>query len=336
MMHSIPAAGARPPGEPPGAPPSAGAQPLTPQQRTVLERLITRIVALSQAQRAEVWAGMKHDLGIKNDQPLLSRHFPAAEQNLNQRLNGAQERHAVRQTLQQLTELLQHGNNRQAVSDYIRSQFGQTVLSQLTHEQIKSVLTLLQNNQLEIPQPQQRPATDRPMQPAEHNALNQLVGKLAAATGESSKLIWQSMLELTGVKGGETLPARHYTLLTTWLTARLTLAQQPAPTLQTIQTVLKQPLESSEWREITEYAEQRHQATPQTVLTAPQVQDILNHLFLRRLERATSSAPVQPEHVQPIWAPFVPVIEQLKTLSNRPALGLVALLLFIALMWILF
>lgn len=336
MMHSIPAAGARPPGEPPGSPPSAGAQPLTPQQRTVLERLITRIVALSQAQSAEVWAGMKHDIGIKNDQPLLSRHFPAAEQNLNQRLSGAQERHAIRQTLQQLTELLQHGNNRQAVSDYIRSQFGQTVLSQLTHEQLKSVLTLLQNNQLEIPQPQQRPAADRPMQPAEHNALNQLVVKLSAATGESGKLIWQSMLELTGVKGGETIPARHYTLLTTWLTARLTLAQQPAPTLQTIQAALKQPLESSEWREISDYAEQRHQATPQTVLTAPQVQDILNHLFLRRLERAAHNAPAQPEHIQPVWAPFVPVIEQLKTLSNCPALGLVALLLFIALMWILF
>ena len=30
---------------------------------------------------------MKHDLGVKkSDTPLQSRHFPAAEQNLNQRL----------------------------------------------------------------------------------------------------------------------------------------------------------------------------------------------------------------------------------------------------------
>ena len=40
-----------------------------------------------------------------------------------------------------------------------------------------------------IPQPQQREATDRPLLPAEHNALKQLVTKLAAATGEPSNQI---------------------------------------------------------------------------------------------------------------------------------------------------
>ncbi|CCK03426.1 Cell division protein [Cronobacter sakazakii 701] len=172
----------------------------------MLERLITRLVALTQQQSAEVWAGMKHDLGLKSDAPLLSRHFPAAEQNLNQRLGQAQQTHTQRQVLSQLTELLNVGNNRQAVSDYIRQQFGHTALNQLSGEQLKSVLTLLQNAQLNIPQPQQRPATDRPMQPAEHNTLNQQVTKLAAATGESPKLIWQSMLELSGVKSGELIP----------------------------------------------------------------------------------------------------------------------------------
>ncbi|EYI47588.1 flagella biosynthesis regulator, partial [Salmonella enterica subsp. enterica serovar Heidelberg str. N29341] len=75
--------------------------------------------------------------------------------------------------------------------DFIRQQYGQTALSQLTPDQLKNVLTLLQQGQLSIPQPQQRPATDRPLLPAEHNTLNQLVTKLAAATGESNKLIWQ-------------------------------------------------------------------------------------------------------------------------------------------------
>lgn len=118
---------------------------------------------------------------------------------MNQRLEVAQQNHANRQVLSQLTELLSQGNNRQAVSDFIRQQYGQTALSQLTPEQLKNVLTLLQQGQL-IPQPQQRPATDRPLLPAEHNTLNQLVTKLAAATGESGKMIWQSMLELSGVK----------------------------------------------------------------------------------------------------------------------------------------
>jgi hypothetical protein len=196
----------------------------------VLERLITRLIALTSQQNAEVWAGVKHDLGIRNDAPLQSRHFPAAEQNLNQRLNSAQLNHNTRQIIAQLTELLGQGNNRQAASDFIRQQYGQTALSQLTPEQLKTVLTLLQTNQLAIPQPQQRPATERPLLPAEHNTLKQMVTKLAAATGEPTKLIWQSMLELSGVKAGEMIPAKQFTHLVTWLQARQTLSTQNAPT----------------------------------------------------------------------------------------------------------
>lgn len=332
-MQPIQGATARPPGEPPSTHSAAGEFPLSTVQRTVLERLITRIVALNQQQSAEVWAGLKHDLGLKSETPLLSRHFPAAEQNLNQRLNHAQTTHGTRQVVQQLSELLSQGNNRQAVSDYIRQNFGQTALSQLTPEQLKSVLTLLQNNQLAIPQPQQRQATDRPLLPAEHNSLNKQVAKLAAATGESSKLIWQSMLELSGVKTGELIPAKHFALLTTWLQARQTLSQQNTPTLHTIQAALKQPLEPAEWKEITDYSQQRFQATPQTLLTTAQVQDILNQVFLKRAERQPSALEVH--HIQPIaspiWAPF---IDPLKAISARPGLALIALVVVMLLLWI--
>ncbi|HCB26797.1 MAG TPA: flagella biosynthesis regulator Flk, partial [Citrobacter freundii] len=146
-MQPISGTPARPPGEGQNAPSAAGEQPLSTQQRTVLERLITRLISLTQQQSAEVWAGMKHDLGVKSDTPLQSRHFPAAEQNLNQRLGVAQQNHVNRQVLSQLTELLSQGNNRQAVSDFIRQQYGQTALSQLTPEQLKNVLTLLQQGQ---------------------------------------------------------------------------------------------------------------------------------------------------------------------------------------------
>ncbi|HKM98669.1 MAG TPA: flagella biosynthesis regulator Flk [Buttiauxella sp.] len=332
-MQPIQGVTARPPGEPPSTPSAAGELPLSSQQRTVLERLVTRLVALNQQQSAEVWAGLKHDLGLKSETPLLSRHFPAAEQNLNQRLNNAQTTHATRQVVQQLSELLPQGNNRQAVSDYIRQQFGQTALSQLTPEQLKSVLTLLQNNQLAIPQPQQRQATDRPLLPAEHNALNKQVAKLTAATGESGKLIWQSMLELSGVKTGDLIPAKHFTLLTTWLQARQTLSQQHSPTLHTLQAALKQPLEPAEWQEMTDYSLQRFQATPQTLLTNSQVQDILNQVFLKRAERqpaALETHNIQPI-ANPIWAPF---IEPMKVVSARPGMALVALVVVMALLWI--
>lgn len=332
MMQPISGTPARPPGEGQTAPSVAGEQPLSTQQRTVLERLITRLISLTQQQSAEVWAGMKHDLGVKSDTPLLSRHFPAAEQNLTQRLSVAQQNHANRQVLSQLTELLSQGNNRQAVSDFIRQQYGQTALSQLTPEQLKNVLTLLQQGQLSIPQPQQRPATDRPLLPAEHNTLNQLVTKLAAATGESGKLIWQSMLELSGVKSGELIPAKQFTHLVTWLQARQTLSNQSAPTLQTLQAALKLPLEPNEFTALRDYAQQTYQALPHTILTTAQVQDLLNQVFLRRVARERELT--EPHHIQPIYSPFAPLIETIKSVTARPGLIFIALAVAFILFWL--
>ncbi|WP_330984611.1 MULTISPECIES: flagella biosynthesis regulator Flk [Enterobacterales] len=331
MTQPISGLPARPPGEG-TATNTIGEQPLSTQQRTVLERLITRLVALTSQQSAGVWAAMKHDLGLKNDAQLLSKHFPAAEQNLNQRLESAQQTHTVRQVVAQLTELLSQGNNRQAVSDYIRQQYGQTALSQLTPDQLKNVLQLLQSNQLDIPQPQQRPGTTRPLQPAEHNTLNQMVNKVAASTGESSKIIWQSMLELSGVKTGELIPAKHFNQLMTWLQARQTLSDQKAPTLNSLQAALKQPMEPQEFSALRDYAQQNWQATPQTILTPAQVQDLLNQVFLKRVERSQDTLDIS--HIQPIYSPFTPFIENLKAMSARPGLMLVMLLVVIFLLWI--
>jgi len=96
MMQPIQGAPVRPPGHDPISPANiAGEQPLSTQQRTVLERLITRLIALTQQQGAEVWAGVKNDLGLKSDAPLLSKHFPAAEQSLSQRLETATQNHGI-------------------------------------------------------------------------------------------------------------------------------------------------------------------------------------------------------------------------------------------------
>ena len=326
-----------PPGQPPGQgdnlPSGAGNQPLSSQQRTSLESLMTKVTSLTQQQRAELWAGIRHDIGLSGDSPLLSRHFPAAEHNLAQRLLAAQKSHSARQLLAQLGEYLRLGNNRQAVTDYIRHNFGQTPLNQLSPEQLKTILTLLQEGKMVIPQPQQREATDRPLLPAEHNALKQLVTKLAAATGEPSKQIWQSMLELSGVKDGELIPAKLFNHLVTWLQARQTLSTQSAPTLHTVQAALKQPLEPHEFEAIRDYAQQNWQATPQTVLTTAQVQDVLNQIFVRRAER--EGGVPEARNIQPIYSPlFAPVVETFRTLSARPGLLFIALLIALAIFWL--
>lgn len=291
------------PQKPPGAAPSPVESQLSPQQRTILERLITRIVALNTQQNAEVWAGLKHDLGIKNDAPLLPENFADAEQNLNQRLTQAQTTLATRQMVQQLTELLPQGNNRQAVSDFIRLEFGQTALSQLSETQLKSVLTLLQQNQLNIPIPQQRPVTDRALLPAEHHSLNQLVIKLAATSGEPGKHIWETMLELVGVKYGEPIPARFFAPLSGWLQARQAITLQSSISLNSLQAGLKQPLTTAEWQTLSDYCQRRFHAGPHTPLTALQAQEVVNHIFLTRANRPVEVVDVQG--IQPVLGPII-------------------------------
>ncbi|MDO6405072.1 flagella biosynthesis regulator Flk [Pantoea phytobeneficialis] len=316
----------------PGGP--AGEQPLSPAQRTTLERLIVRIMSLSTLKAPELWAGVRHEVGVKNDAELQSRHFPAAEQHLNSRLTQVQDSHATRQLLQQLLEKLPQGNNRQAVSDFIRQQFNQTVLSALSPDQLRQVLTMLQNGQMAIPQPQQTRSSDRTLLPAEHQALNQQVTRLAASTGESPVKVLEDVLKLVNLKSGDPIPSRHFPLLTQYLQVRQTLSQQSAPTLHMLESSLKQPLTPSEQRLLEDYSQQRFQATPQMVLTPAQTQDLLNLLFSRRAEKNLEQPLAGSElHPQPIWAPWVSQLPA--PLAQRPALTLsLALVVFIFLLWV--
>ena len=54
-----PIAGERPPS--PGKTAATDDQPLSPAQRTTLEKLIVKIMTLSPAKSAEIWATLRHD-----------------------------------------------------------------------------------------------------------------------------------------------------------------------------------------------------------------------------------------------------------------------------------
>ncbi|END3795085.1 flagella biosynthesis regulator Flk [Escherichia albertii] len=317
-----------PPGQLPDRENSAGSQPLSSLQRTALESLMTKVTSLTQQQRAELWAGIKHDIGLPGDSPLLSRHFPAEEHNLAQRLLAAQKSYSARRLLAQLGEYLRLGNNRQAVTDYIRNNFGQTPLNQLSPEQLKTILNLLQEGKMVIPQPQQRQATDRPLLPAEHNTLKQLVTKLAAATGEPSKQIWQSMLELSGVKDGELIPAKLFNHLVTWLQARQSLSQQNTPTLESLQMALKKPLDTNELAALSAYIEQKYGLSAQSVLSSVQAEDILNQLYQRRVKG------IEPRDIQPLLNPFPPLMNTLQNMVTRPSVWILLVAILIMLVWL--
>ena len=290
-------------------------------------------MSLSTLKAPELWAGVRHEVGVKSEAELQSRHFPAAEQHLNGRLTQVQNSLATRQLLQQLLEKLPQGNNRQAVSDFIRQRFGHTVLSQLSPPQLQQVLNLLQTGGLTIPQPQQTATSDRPLLPAEHQSLQQQVTKLSAATGEAPAKIWQTLFDLAGVKTNDPLPARHFQLLNQFLQVKVALSPQNAPTLNNLLAALKQPADEQELQQMNDYCQTRFNCGANAPLTHPQMSDAIHQLFARRLEKAGQAQPIAspPVEPQPLLNPLIAALPlPLQKALSKPAVALILLLLTLA------
>ncbi|PLR34422.1 flagella biosynthesis regulator Flk [Chimaeribacter coloradensis] len=321
-----------------GPTPPGENQPLTSAQRTTLEKLVVKIMALTPMKAAELWATLRHDLHVPNEGEISAGQFPQAEQNLQSRLSSAQESHATRQLLQQLTELLPLGNNRQAVSDFIRQNFGHTVLSQLSHEQLHQVLALIQSGGLTIPPPQQTPVMDRPVLPAEQRSLQQQVARLSAATGEKPAKLWQELFRLAGVSTTDPMPARHFQVITQYLQARHALSQQTSPTLHSLHTALKHPASAEEQQQLTEYAQTQFNAGPATPLTAAQLHDLLGMLFSRRVDRsATSASMVQATPApQPLVSPLIALLPRPLQGAGGVPLLFAACCVVLVILWLLF
>ncbi|GEM_PF-3098952 len=65
------------------------------------------------------------------------------------------------------------------------------------------------------------------------------------------------------------------------------------------------------------------------MLTTAQVQELLNVIFTRRTERENGA--IEVRNIQPIYSPlFAPVVETFKTLSARPGLMFIALIIALA------
>lgn len=359
-----PAANAPPANTARVSPPNgAGDTPLTPAQRTTLERLIVKIMALTPARSVEIWENLRHALSIDANHNVMSRHFSAAQELLQARLDQAQATHGNSQLIQQLTELLPIGNNRQAVSDYIRQYFGHTVLSALDQSQLQQVLSLLNSGELikELPpQPvsgsehlaqsvNQEPETvsqpERILQPAEQRHLKQQILKLSAATGDSTALLWQSLLKLIGLDSDQPIPARYFQSLNQLLQARVALSQQAAPSLSTLFQVIKQPADQMEQQQLTDYCQQTFHLSVHGPLNTQQQEAILEYLFrLRQIQ--PSDSPTEPAHEpMPITRPIMPWLDPL--ISRLPGvfhstpgrllllLGIAIILLSLLWLWLL-
>ncbi|MFC3396234.1 flagella biosynthesis regulator Flk [Brenneria rubrifaciens] len=231
-------------------PSSGGDLPLTPAQRITLENLVLKVAALTTAKANEVWSNVKQDLGLTQTSELQSRHYQPAEQLLQTRLTQIQDNAGRQQLLQRLTDMLPQGNNRQAVSDFIRQQFGHTELGSLSKAQLQQVVTLVQQGQIvqsttsaNVSQTALS-ASDRPLLPTEQNSLNQWVNRLAAQTGEQPGKIWTTLMTMQNLKAGDAIPLKNLQLLTQFLQTQVAL-QQTSTLLQTSSSLPQSPAQAN-------------------------------------------------------------------------------------------
>lgn len=136
------------------------------------------------------------------------------------------------------------------------------------------------------------------------------------------------MLELSGVKDGELIPAKLFNHLVTWLQARQTLSQQNTPTLESLQMTLKQPLDASELAALSAYIQQKYGLSAQSSLSSAQAEDILNQLYQRRVKG------IDPRDMQPLLNPFPPMMDTLQNMATRPALWILLVAIILMLVWL--
>jgi hypothetical protein len=266
-------------------PPGSGEPPLTTQQRTALERLITRLVALTSQQNAEVWACVKHDLSLKNDAPLLASHFAAAEHSLNQRLILAQQNHHRRQILAQLSELLNQATiARRSAIIFV----SMTVKPPCMPCPSRSWRMFCSSCKAASSRFLSRSSAANASSAAARGA--QHAQSAGDQTRRGHRRVQQAYLAIhAGAKRRQERradPGDPLHSLSYWLHARQTLSSQAAPTLTSLQAALKQPLEAAEWQRVMDFAQTHWHATAQTPLSAAQLLTLLNKIFVLRVARA--------------------------------------------------
>lgn len=284
-------------------------RPLSSHQHSVLEGLITRIVALNHGSHAEVWLMLKNSLGIKNDYPLLSSNFPAAEKFLSQRLETLN----IRQLTHQIENLLPAGDNRQRVDDFIQQSFNLRKLDQLDYAQLRQVFLFLQNSPSTTVQPQRW--VTQLLLPAQAKELNTQIFKLATVTGKSEKIIRASMCNILGVKSSEQIKAKDYPFIISWLQVQQKLSLHSNITFLVLKDTLRQVFEPSEWNTFINEVQLRLQETPQAILTPAQVESLLHKAFVFQRQQKVPSI---NNFVQLQYNPLVTMFtEPMKVLKSK-------------------
>ncbi len=319
---------------------SLGEAPMSQTQRATLSHLVQTLLLVSSLKPEEIWAAIYHQAGVKNEGELLSRHFLAAEQLLNQHIEQAEISHTCRQLLQQITSWFSVNNHRQAVESFIQQQFGHSALSALTPDQLRQVLLKLQNGQLSVPAPALHDPMEESLSPEQHQTITQQIARLALATGESAAKIWLSMLDVVNLEQGAPLPSRLFPLLADYLQTRLRLSQHKALTLALLFASLRQPPSPSEQQRLESAAQLQFQAQSHTLLTLAQGEILLYLLFNQRARWLKESRPIDSDEIIP-YPTVIPMWTWLNSIVRpsitHPLFAIVTTFLMIFMvLWIIF
>lgn len=326
--------GRYPPSTPTGGKVLIEHQPLSKLQRNTLELLIVKIAAINAVKPAEIAALLRHELTGSRSSELLSQHYQPAEKWLQQRLAITQQPHVAHPLLQQLSELLSQGNNRQTVSDFIRQQFGYTQLKQLSQPQLQQVLNLLQTGHSAMPQKILN--SERLLLPVEQQHLQQQIIQLSTATGETPAKIWQSVFKLLGASADDPLSARHFLLVSQFLQTKITLGSSTTPlALSQFFVLLKQPPDPQQQQQLNDYCQTRFNTQPTTLLTHPQLNEVIEQWFARRLRQTEQTMLLQHQPPLPLWHPLLMALPPVLQPTLGKASLLVAVIIILLLFWLL-
>ncbi|MFP2428907.1 hypothetical protein [Enterobacter ludwigii] len=293
---------------------------MSPFQVKLLEIMISDILTIKPQEQLVIRNEMMDTLGLRNNEPLLARHFPDAHKFLTNRLCNHLEKMDKKQVIEILTRLISVKNGREIINNFIIKNFGVYQLGQLNPDILKVILMIFIDNM----------RTDNlESRLTRLNILTYMVKQTAFATGESCNQLWDKIALLTGDREPENLSIEIINTLLIWLSAKRQLSTGTDLRLESIKNALQDSLDPTEYLLLREYSQQHFLLPATLTLTPEQAQELLDMLILRRMSASTDP---DMRNILPLYNQLALHFSQVSgILSVRPGLTLLVILIVLLL-----
>lgn len=149
---------------------------------------------------------------------------------------------------------------------------------------------------------------EQPLPSGQQQIIQQLLDNLSQQLKQPIALIQQQLSQILKHSADQPLQNQHFTTARDFLQMRLIATAEPLQPLNNVLNMM-QPLTKQESQFIQQFAEQRFQALPVTIINSEQIDELIIELFTRR---ASGKSAWQVEGViQPIFSDLIPFFQQL-------------------------